>query len=259
MPRDARVGGGQTADHRPRAVAAAVVDEEELDRAEPLGWRRPGPAPAWRVGRLSASLWTGTTTLVMVYSSINGGDGLDGGNGPCAGLRNGARAAAASPSPATQTSRRARAETTAVSSPRAGASVAMSTPSRTPSPPGRTATANPATVARATPATICGQSPGATPGDDRPDHRHLAQPQQGPAPDGQQEPLAQQPPREARAGPPGRPRGTARSGAGRTGGRSVARPVRESRCRARSRRPGARAARGAGRTRPPRSGPRPPS
>src|SRR5262249_30790134 len=75
------------------------------------------------------------------------------------------RAEAAASSPITQARRRASAATTAVSTPSAGSRVAMRIPSRTPSPPGRTATANPATVARATLAITSGQSLGSTPDD----------------------------------------------------------------------------------------------
>ena len=89
--------------------------------------------------------------------------------------------------------------------PRAGASADISTPSRTPSPPGRTATTKPATVARATLAITTGARPSAAtasaPGRiEGPDHRELAQAEQDPTARGPEKTLAQEPAGDAREG-----------------------------------------------------------
>ena len=99
------------------------------------------------------------------------------------------------------------------SGPRAGARAVISTPSRTPRPPGITATTNPATVASATRG---GDRPArarrghAAPRLHRPDHRELAQAQQDPAERRPEQPLAQQPARETAAAPPARRPGIGR-------------------------------------------------
>ena len=89
----------------PRAVAAAVVDEDELDRAQ----ARPAKTPAssaWSGGQALLPRCTrGTTTLIM-------GRGPATGASPAAARRTlgpGRRTAAATSSAATQTSRNARA------------------------------------------------------------------------------------------------------------------------------------------------------
>ena len=102
-------------------------------------------------------------------------------------------------SPRTQVSRKASAAITAVSAPSAGVKAVIKTPSRTPRPPGITATANPATVASATPPIDRRPEPDRHARRcDRPDDGHLAQAEQDPAGQRPEQPLSQQSARDRR-------------------------------------------------------------
>ena len=61
---DARVLAGQLGEHLPGAVAAAVVDEDELGRPVRAVREHRRRARRASAARLSSSLWTGTTTLI---------------------------------------------------------------------------------------------------------------------------------------------------------------------------------------------------
>ncbi len=104
-----RIAPGQRGQDGPRAVAAAIVDENELDRPRVPAANTASSSP-WSAARLSSSSWTGTTTLIMSEPGLSAEE-LSTSAG---GRRNkGNRIAAATSSAATQTSRNTSDATTA--------------------------------------------------------------------------------------------------------------------------------------------------
>ena len=150
-----RIAPGQCGQDGPRTVATAIIDENEFD------W------PSRAVGEhgIELAVQRGQAFFFIVDRDDDADHGQSGpvcrgGLTSDGGCRNqGKRIAAATSSAATQTSRNSSDAMTAWSEPIAGASVDISIPSRTPSPPGSTATTKPATVARATLAITTGTRP----------------------------------------------------------------------------------------------------